>query len=131
MSVGIGIIDREVTFTLGGNTLVGVLSKNLSFNNEPLDTTDDQSSGWQERLAKSGRKSVEFGVSGLLKNLELMDSYFETSNIFAVVITYPDGSTLAFDVFMDSFSHSGAENELITFDSSFSSSGTVVFTAGV
>lgn len=131
MSVGIGIAGRQVTFTFGGGTLVGVLSKNITLNNEPLDTTDDQGSGWQERLAISGRKSIEFSVSGTLKNLEVVRSYFDSSSqIFATTITYPDGSTLAMDVFLDSFSTSGAENELITFDATFSSSGSPTFTAG-
>lgn len=129
MSVGIGIIGREVTFTVGGSTLIGVTTNGITFNNEPLDTTDDQSSGWQQRLAKAGRKSLAFNVSGIFKNLELIASYFQTSNIFAVAVTYPDGSTLAFDAFMDSFSYDGAENELQTFSASFSSSGTPTFTA--
>lgn len=131
MSVGIGITGREVTVTVGGQTILGVLTKGLSFNNEPLDTTDDQSNGWQERLAKAGRKSLEFTMSGQVKNLELVAAYFQDSNIFAVNFTYPDGSTLAFDAYMDSFSHTGAENELTTFDATFSSSGQPTFTAGV
>lgn len=131
MSVGVGIVGREVTFTMGGGVLAGVLSKNITLNNEPLDTTDDQGSGWQQRLAKSGRKSIEFAVNGLLKNLEVVRSYFEDSNMFAVVITYPDGSTLSFDAYLDNFSTGGAENELITFDASFSSSGVPTFTPGV
>ena len=131
MAVGIGIIGREVTFTFGGGTMIGVLSKNLTFNNEQLDTTDDQGSGWQELLAKSGRKSIEFAVDGTLKNLDVVRSYFEDSNIFATVITYPDGSTLAMDVFMSSFSTSGGEGELVSFSTTFASSGVPVFTPGV
>jgi predicted secreted protein len=129
MSSGIGIIGREVTVTVGAATILGVLSKSLSFNNTPLDTTDDQSDGWQERLAIAGRKSVEFGLSGQVKNLDLVAAYFGESQLFAVSVAYPDGSTLTFDAFMDSFSHSGAEGELTTFEATFSSSGEPVFTA--
>lgn len=134
MSVGIGIIGREITFTLGGAALVGVNSKGFTFNNEPLDTTDDNSSGWQERLAKPGLKSIEFTMSGLVKNLELVKAYMGTSQIFAVLVTFPDGastpSTLAFDCHMDSVSATGESNGLTTFDATFSSSGVPVFTPG-
>lgn len=130
MSVGIGIIGRDITFTLGGSALVGVNSKGFTFNNEPLDTTDDNSSGWQERLATPGLKSVEFTFSGIVKNLELIAAYAGTSQIFPVVATYPDGSTWTGDFFMDSVSATGESNGLTTFDASFSSSGAQTFVAG-
>ena len=130
MTVGIGIIGREITFTLGGGALVGVNSKGFTFNNEALDTTDDGSSGWQERLATPGVKSLEFTMSGIVKNLELVNAYSGTSQIFPVAVTYPDGSTLAFDAFMDSVSKTGESNALATFDASFSSSGALTFTPG-
>jgi len=134
MSTGIGIIGREVTFTLGSSTLVGVNSKSWTFNSEPLDTTDDQSSGWQERLAKPGVKNLEFSFSGIVKNLELISAYMGTSQLFNVVVTYPDGattnSTLTFDAFMDSVSQTGESNGLTTYDATFSSSGPLTFVAG-
>jgi predicted secreted protein len=131
MSVGIGIVGRDITFTLGGSALVGVNSKGFTFNNEALDTTDDNSSGWQERLATPGLKSVEFTFSGIVKNLELIAAYAGTSQIFPVVATYPDGSTWSGDFFMDSVSATGESNGLTTFDASFSSSGAQTFVAGV
>ena len=130
MSVGIGMIGREITFTLGGGAVLGVNSKGFTFNNEPLDTTDDNSGGWQERLAIPGVKSLEFTMSGTIKNLELLAAFAGTSQIFPVAAAYPDGSTLAFDVFLDSVSHTGESNGLATFDASFSSSGALVFVAG-
>lgn len=130
MSVGIGIIGREITMTVGGGTILGVNSKGFSFNNEPLDTTDDSSSGWQERLATPGLKNIEFTMSGIVKNLELISTYAGTSQILPVAVTYPDGSTLSFDAFMDSVSQTGEANALSTFDASFSSSGAITFVAG-
>ena len=130
MTVGIGIIGREITFTLGGGVIVGVNSKGFTFNNSPLDTTDDKSTGWQERLATPGLKSIEFTMSGIVKNLELLNAYDGSSQIFPVAVTYPDGSTLSFDAFMDSLGATGESNDLTTFDASFSSSGAMTFTAG-
>lgn len=131
MSVGIGIIGREVTMTVGGQTLLGTTEKGFTFNNEPLVTTDDAASGWQEFLAKPGRKSVELSMSGQVKNLELVKAYFGTSQIFEVVATYPDGSVLTLDMILSSMNPTGAENELVTFDATFQSSGEPTFVAGV
>ena len=64
------------------------------------------------------------------KNLELLSAFAGTSQIFEVVNTYPDGSTLTTDYFMTSVSETGESNGLTTFDASFSSSGAAVFVAG-
>ena len=132
MSAGIGIIGRDVVMTIAGQTVLGVRVKGVTMNNERLDTTDDGSDGWAQALAVAGRKAVEFSVSGMVKNLELVRAYFATdSQIFAVSLTYPDGSIVAGDFFFDSLNPTGEENALVTFDASFSSSGAVTFTAGV
>jgi hypothetical protein len=130
MSVGIGIVGREVTMVLGGVTVLGVTSKGTTFTNELGETTDDASSGWQEFLATPLTKSQEFTMSGILKNLELIKAYQGTSQIFEVVKTYPDGSVLTTDYAMGNVSETGESNGLVTFDASFSSSGAAVFVAG-
>lgn len=130
MSVGIGIIGRQVLMTIATQTILGVQTKGLTVNNERLDTTDDASDGWAEALALPGQKSIEVPISGVLKNLELLAAYFDTSQMFALEITYPDGSVVAGDFFMNSFSETGEYNSLKTFDATFSSSGEVTFTPG-
>jgi predicted secreted protein len=131
MSVGVVVIGREITLSFGGATLLGTISKNRTFNNEKIDTTDDAAAGWVESAATAGLKSVEFTFSGIVKNLELVAAYFGTSQIFPVIETFPDGSTLTYDVFLDSISQTGESNQGVTFDASCSSSGAVVFVAGV
>ena len=131
MSAGIGQIGREIVVTVGGSGLVGVISKGFSFNNEALDTTDDDASGWQERLALPGVKSLELSISGLLKNLELIEVWSSGSQLLPIVATFVDGSTLTFDGFMDSFSETGESNGLATFDATFSSSGSIAFVPGI
>ena len=130
MSVGIGIVGRDIIMTLGGSAVLGVNSSGYTYNNEALDSTDDTSAGWQERIAKPGLKSVEFTMSGLVKNLELINAYMGASQIFEVVSTYPDGSVMTTDFFMDSLSQTGESNGVATFDASFSSSGAPVFVPG-
>ena len=61
-----------------------------------------------------------------------MSAFFGSSQIFPVVKTYPDGSTLTFDAAMTGApSFTGESNAVMTFDASFTSSGPVVFTPGV
>ena len=130
MSVGIGIVGRQVLMTIGGQTILGVQTKGGEHTSSRLDTTDDQASGWAEAKAEAGEKSVTRSISGVLKNLELLASYYGASQAFNIVFTFPDGSTETGDYFMDSFNHTGTHNELHTFDASFSSSGAVAFVAG-
>ncbi len=130
MSVGIGIVGRQVLMTIGGQTILGVQTKGGDHSNAILDTTDDQANGWSESMAISGVKTVTRSVSGVLKNLELLQSYYAASQAFNIVFTFPDGSTETADFFMDSFSATGEHNGLSTFDASFTSSGAVVFVAG-
>ena len=131
MAVGQGIIGREVTLTVGGVSILGVQTKGLTVNNEPLDTTDDNSAGWAEALAIPGQKSVEMPFSGLVKNLELLRAIMvNESQIYACVMTYPDGSDVTGDFFMANFNETGEYNGLKTFDVSLQSSGEPTFTAG-
>ena len=134
MAIGIAIEGRNVLVTTGDGSLVGQLSKNLSFNNELLDTTDDDSSGWSERAEQAGLKSLEMGLNGLLKNLELVGLYFGASQAVEVVWIFPDGvttpSTLTFDAMLSSLSISGDSNSGMTWDASLQSSGEPVWVAG-
>ena len=75
MSVGTGMVGSEITMVFGGSALQGVINKAITRNNTRLDTTDDDASGFAEALATSGVKSMELSFSGLLKNLELVNSH--------------------------------------------------------
>ena len=131
MSVGIAIVGRNVTATVGGASLIGELSKNISFNGEVLDTTDANSSGWTELAAVHGLKSLEMGLNGLLKNLELVGLYFGSSQAVQVVWTFPDGgTTITFDAVLSALSVSADANAGGTWDASLASSGVVAYSAG-
>lgn len=134
MSVGVGFLGREIDFTLGGSTLAGIVSKSLSMNNAPVDTSDDTSAGNAEYLAIPGRKDVTMGLSLKCKNLDLVQSFFDnTSQMYAVLVTFPDGtttnSTIAGDAFMTSTSLEGEHEGLTTIDIELTFSGAVTFTA--
>lgn len=131
MTVGIGMTGKERIFTLGGDTILGVSTTGATLNNEPVEVTDNDSNGWTTLLATPGVKSLEYPISGILKNLELINTWGNGgSQMFAITITYPDGSVLSFDGFMTNFTETGESNTSVTFDATFVSSGEVTFVAG-
>ena len=134
MSVGVGFYGREIDFTMGGVTLAGVVSKALSISNSAVDTSDDSSNGLAESLAKPGRKEITLGLSLKVKNLNLVKSAIDNeSQLYASVLTFPDGtttnSTITGDVFMTSVSLSGEHEDLTTMDVELMYSGAAVFVA--
>lgn len=133
MSVGIAIVGNDVTVTTGGAALLGTISKNITLNGELLDTSDDAANGWAEKAAVHGVKSVSSAFSGLLKNLELVGVYFGSSQTLEIVWTFPDGAStgtiLTFDAVMGPLTIGGDSNTGYTWDATFESSGTVVYTA--
>ena len=132
MSVGIGVIGREVTYTFGGVSVQGRTTKSLELTNTRGETGDESSAGYTEALAKALEKSGGMTVEGLVKNYELFASWFTSeSQIFTVNFTFPDGSTLAWDFFMDSLSSTMPYNELSTYSMSLSSSGSPIWVSGV
>jgi len=131
MSVGIGVKGREVTYTFGGVSVQGRLTKSLELSNTRGETGDESSAGWTEALATALEKSGGLTIEGLVKNYELFASYFTSaSQIYAVAFTFPDGSTLSWDFFLASLSSGMPYNELSTYSMSLSSSGAPTWVSG-
>lgn len=130
---GIGALGRQVVLTVAGQSIAGTQTKGLTCNNEPVDVTDDDSSGWRELMAIPGLKTVELPISGVLKNLELMRSFFNASGgsqVFAVTCTYPDGSVVSGNFMLASISETGESNGAKTFDSTWQSTSEITFVPG-
>lgn len=124
----IGILGRTITLTVGGQTLLGVITKEFTLGNTEQDVTDDQSSGWRELTAVSGVKGIDLSVSGPIKNFELVDTYFQASNMVNCAVTLPDGSTLSFDAFIQEITFGGDANERNEFSTNLLSSGQPTWT---
>lgn len=131
MAVGKGFAGRKVTLTIGGVGNIAITTKGLSVNNSMIDVTNDQSDGWATALAEPGQRAIELTFSGVVENLNLlMSAISNTSQIYACVLTYPEGSTVTGDFSFGTFSDTGEYNEKDTFEASMASSGEVVFVAG-
>ena len=132
MTVGAGILGRDMVLTIAGQPIAGVTTKGLSIANEAVDVTSDDSAGFRTLMAQSGTSTLDLSVSGVVKNLELLRSFVTNeSKIYAFIGTYTDGSTIGFDGFFSSYSDTGETATAYTFDASFQSSGAYTFTPGV
>ena len=134
MAAGLGLLNRDITMTVGGVTLLGVVTKDFSISNSAVEVTDDASSGFRELLARGGVKALDLSVSGDVKNYELLETIFEDTQMVACTISLGDGasteSTLAFDALLSEFSFGGSANEKNEYSASLMSSGAIVFSAG-
>ena len=135
MSAGISMLGRAITMTIGGVTIAGYVTKQLDLANTAIDTTDAQSSGWQEFDAKAGMKSASLSVDGKLKNLELFETFVNsTSQMAQCIVTFDDNNSTAsvatFDAFIETVGYGMPSDEGSTFTAALKSSGAVVFVAG-
>ena len=131
MTVGAGILGRSIVLLLAGQTIAGLQTKGISISNEAVDVSDDDSSGERELLAQAGSRTVDYSLSGVTKNLELMRSCLANeSKVYTILTTYTDGSTIAIDGFMSTYNATGEHQGAETFDASFQNTGEPVFTAG-
>lgn len=134
MTVGVGVLGRDVILKVAGQAIAGTQTKGLTCNNEIVDVTDDAAGGWRLVMARPGLKTVDIAISGVLKNMELLRSFFAAANngsqVYAVNIEYPDGSIVAGNFALATFSETGESNAGKTFDSSWQSTGVPTFTAG-
>lgn len=133
MTVGKGILGRQCVLTIAAQEILGITTKGITVTNESVDVTDDDSAGWTEVLATPGVRSLELPFSGTVKNLELLRSILtnENSQMYPFTLTYLDGSVVAGDGFLASYTDTGESGTAYTFDCSLQISGKPTFTAGL
>ena len=131
MAAGEGMRGFDISVTAGGSALAGQATKTASSTNQTLDVTDDASSGHQELMAQAGLRAREFTAEGPLKNLELLETFYNGASMMVEIIeTFPDGSTLTGDYVMSNFDYDASDTAgVVTWSASFSSSGAPVFVA--
>lgn len=129
---GQGILGRQVVDTIGGQSFLGLTTKGITVNNEPVEVTDDNSDGHAEYLATPGVKNIEINQSIIVKNLEVARATLTNeSQMYPWTRTYPDGSTLSGSVFITSYSETGETAEAMTADITMNVSGKPTFTPGI
>lgn len=124
---------RELIIKVGSTpvTIAAVRSKSVAINNERIDTTNDDSGGWQEGLTVSGLRSVEITVSGLADGIGLRATAYGASPVAEVEVTFVDGAKLEGDFFVTGYTESGEHDGAIEFEATFASNEEPTYTAAV
>ena len=120
-------IGRLVTVTFGSASFA-CQEKSITMNGEPVDVSDDGSSGWRELLATAGELSVDVSVDGVTKSDNLRRLVGTQA---ALTVTYPATLGSFTGTFMlVSYEEGAPYKEALTFSASFQSAGAVTDTAG-
>lgn len=125
LKVGDGASSETFT-TIGGMRTTGI-----SINNEPVDVSDKDSSGWRELLEAAGGRTVSVSGAGVFK-----DSASETTVQTAVLAQTIDNYEIVFgngDKFggafqVTSLEYTGENNGAQEYSLTLESSGAVTFT---
>lgn len=130
-----GFNARSLTIDWDSTTLAGVQSKDFNINNELVDVTTDDDSGWTTYLSVPGKKSVTGSVSGITSDEVLIAALMDAADAsgtlevnFPSALAVPGGLSGTFmftDVSITGSSPEGA----VEFTASFVSSGVVTYTA--
>ena len=121
---------RDVTLSWNGTAYVGIRENSISLNGELIDVTDGGSSGRRELLDSTARDEVKVSLSGLYDDdgNALKIDWFARNRIRAVVITYPNGDTLAGNFGLTSYSEGAPYEDAVTFDAELQSTGEITYT---
>jgi len=123
-------VGRKLIIKRDGTTIAGVRTKSVTINNEAIDVTTDDDSGYRTLLEEPGQKQIDLSVEGLTKDDALLQSAAEgTTLIEAYTIEFPSGATITGDFRHNNLELGAEYNAAITFTSEIQSTGSYTYTA--
>lgn len=120
-------LGRKLILSRNGEPIANLRTKSISVNNELVDVSDDDSSGWREHLDEPGQTEVNISAEGVLANDTLRAEALSQSLLKGDTITYPDGGTLTGSFGLASYSEEHPYNEVATFTAELQSSGVITY----
>lgn len=123
-------VGRKLTIKRAGTTIASVRTKTVTINNEAVDISTDDDSGYRTLLEDPGQKQIDMSVEGLTSDDVLIDKAANgTSLIEEYTITLPSGATIVGDFRFNNLELGAEYNAAITFTAEIQSSGSYTFTA--
>jgi len=123
-------VGRKLLIKRDGTTIAGVRTKSVTINNEAIDVTTDDDSGYRTLLEEPGQKQIDLSVEGLTKDDALLQSAAEgTTLIDAYTIEFPSGATITGDFRFNNLEMGAEYNAAITFTAEIQSTGSYSYTA--
>jgi predicted secreted protein len=130
-----GYNGRYMKILFGGVVIAAVQKRELKFNRESIDVTNDDSDGFTTFLSEPGTKGVDVSLEGVttIDNYNELLTKWEGSTYEDVTVQHPNGTiTAARDGFLLGALSLGAEHKgAVTFKCDLKSSGPVTNTPAV
>lgn len=127
------ISGRSLRISRNGSNIVGARTDNFTINNEPIDITDKDDSGWRTMLADAGTRSISADIEGVLKDTVLIaDSVGDatTALLKECVLTVSGIGTLTGDFMLTSLQLGAEQGDAITFTATLESGESMTVTIG-
>lgn len=114
-------------------TIGGLRTRSLSFENESVDITHNDSAGqWRELLAGAGVKRARLSGAGVFKD-DAADSVLRQTLFDGIIrdwrVIIPDFGTIEGPFQITALEYSGTHQSELTFELSLESAGSLTFTA--
>lgn len=128
------LIGRRVTFTPtgSGTPVTGMRTKTITLNNEPVDITSDDDSGWRTFLAEDpAQRSIDIAVEGVTKDAALIELAATGGSglVSEYTLTFEGLGSFVGDFYIGSLELGAPYNEAVTFSCTIQSSGEQTWTA--
>ncbi len=125
-------VGRKLLISKDGTNIASVRTKTITINNEAIDVTTDDSSGFRTLLEEAGQSQVDLSVEGLTDNDDLIEAAANaTTLIDTYTIEFPSGATITGDFRLNNLEIGAEYNAAITFTAEIHSTGSYTYTAGV
>lgn len=129
------LVGRKVTFTptsSGGTPVTGMRTKTITLNNEPIDITSDDDSGWRTFLSDDpALRSIDIAVEGVTKDAQLIELAATGGSglVSGYALEFDGLGTFTGDFYIGSLELGANYNEAVTFSCTIQSSGVADWTA--
>lgn len=124
---------RSVRISRNGVSVVGAKADTIKINNEPLDITDKDDSGWRVLLADAGLRSVSCEVKGVIKDNTLLNDIMGDPTSVAIragVVTISGLFTLSGNFYLNGVELGAEHDGVATFTATLEGTGTFTVTIG-
>jgi len=119
-----GYPGRTLIIKRNGAVVGAVVSKSISINDEPIDVTTDEDSGFRVLLDEPGTRSIDISYEGVLRSdLLIRDVAGGGSTIADVDIEFPTGMVIRGKFRINGMELSGGLSDKIAFSGTMQSTG--------
>lgn len=121
---------RLLRISRGGTAVVGARTDNFTINNEPIDITDKDDSGWRTLIADVGLRSISADIEGVLKDGTLIAAASGTASalLASSVLEVSGVATFTGDFMLTSIALGAEQGDAVTFTANIESGGVVTAT---